>query len=103
MSMRTVAVIGAAIMLMLVGLTATATAQRGDDLGERVTRLESEVRDNTSVGLTLFLFGVFCALWAQNTGRNPWAWFFLDLLFNLVTVAVLLAKNSKESARGRRE
>ena len=44
----------------------------------------------------LFLFGAFCALWAQNTGRNPWLWFFLGLLFSVVTVFFLLTKNAND-------
>ena len=53
-------------------------------------------------GAVVFLFGAFCALWAQNTNRNPWLWFFLGLFFNVITVLVLLAKNSNglRQARG---
>ena len=42
------------------------------------------------------LFGAFCALWAQNTGRNAWLWFFLGLFFSVITVIVLLAKNAND-------
>ena len=45
-------------------------------------------------GGVLFLFGAFCALWAQNTRRNPWLWFFMGLFFNVITVIVLLVKNA---------
>jgi hypothetical protein len=44
----------------------------------------------------LFLFGAFCALWAQNTGRNAWLWFFLGLLFSVVTIFFLLTKNAND-------
>jgi FtsH-binding integral membrane protein len=44
--------------------------------------------------LYLFLTGAFCALWAQNTGRSAWQWFFLGLIFHLIAVLVLLAKNA---------
>jgi Na+/melibiose symporter-like transporter len=44
----------------------------------------------------LILFGAFCALWAQNTGRNAWSWFFLGLAFSVITVAVLLFKNAED-------
>ncbi|RUL86181.1 hypothetical protein [Tautonia sociabilis] len=44
----------------------------------------------------LLLFGGFCALWAQNTGRNPWLWFILGLIFNAIAVIVLLWKNSND-------
>ena len=41
-----------------------------------------------------FLCGSFCALWAQNTGRGPWLWFFLGMLFNVITLVVMLMKNA---------
>lgn len=44
----------------------------------------------------LFLFGAFCALWAQNTGRNPWLWFFLGFLFSGITIFFLLTKNAND-------
>jgi hypothetical protein len=50
-------------------------------------------------GVALFLFGAFCALWAQSTGRNAWLWFFLGLFFSVITVLVLLAKNSNDKKR----
>ena len=49
--------------------------------------------------LVLFLFGVFCALWAQNTGRSAWLWFFLGLFGSVITVIVLLYKNSNDRFR----
>ena len=44
----------------------------------------------------VFLFGAFCALWAQNTGRNPWLWFFLGLLFSVFTIFFVLTKNAND-------
>ena len=73
------------------------------DLDSRLDRVESGVSDtkskleeNASGGAALFLFGAFCALWAQNTGRSAWAWFFFGIFFSVITVVVLLAKNSRE-------
>jgi hypothetical protein len=77
---------------------------RIQQLESDVNRLKSENRelertqsklleDSGNVGVVLFLFGVFCALWAQNTRRNAWLWFFLGLFFNIITVLVLLNKN----------
>ena len=40
-----------------------------------------------------FLFGAFCALWAQNQGRNAWLWFFLGFFFNIVAVLFVLILN----------
>ena len=73
-------------------------------LNSDVTRLTFEDQelerkrqeDSGDVGLVLFLFGVFCALWAQNTGRNAWLWFFMGVLFSIFTVLVLLSKNSSD-------
>jgi hypothetical protein len=64
------------------------------ELESRVSRLEQKVSSPAESGAVLFLFGAFCALWAQNTGRSPWGWFFLGVFFSVITVAVLLHKNS---------
>lgn len=53
----------------------------------------------TPMGLIL-LYGAFCALWAQNTGRNAWLWFFLGILFSVISLAVLLAKNGEDRRVG---
>ena len=47
-------------------------------------------------GAVIFLFGAFCALWAQNTNRSAWLWFFLGIFFNVIAVLVLLFKNSND-------
>ncbi len=71
-----------------------------------VQRLTSSILDklglngNRSEGMTIILFAAFCALWAQNTNRNPWLWFFLGLIFNVIAVLVLLAKNANDRAKG---
>jgi hypothetical protein len=53
-----------------------------------------------TVGYVQFLFGLFCAYWAQTTERSAWLWFFLGWFFAPITGIVLLVKNSDES-RGR--
>lgn len=53
-------------------------------------RIEDIAKNNAHI---LVLFGSFCALWAQNTGRSPWLWFFMGLFLHVITVLVLLAKN----------
>ena len=65
-------------------------------LRSEVSDLKSEIRDSVGGGIVLFLFAGFCALWAQNTGRNPWLWFFLGACFSIITVIVLLNKNSND-------
>ena len=87
-------------------------AQVVERLEEKIRRLESDVRrlksENREIertqrkllrdsgGVVVFLFGVFCALWAQNTGRNAWLWFFMGVFFNIITVLVLLSKNADD-------
>lgn len=34
-----------------------------------------------SQGYVGFLFGLFCAYWAQETDRNPWLWFFFGWIW----------------------
>lgn len=48
------------------------------------------------IGMVTFLFGAFCALWAQDTGRRAWGWFFLGLVFNVFAVIALLIRNSDD-------
>jgi hypothetical protein len=52
----------------------------------------------TTRELVLFLFGIFCAYWAQTTSRNAWLWFFLGAFFAPVTGLILLYKNSRRTA-----
>ncbi|MEH1837463.1 MAG: hypothetical protein V7L20_01555 [Nostoc sp.] len=60
----------------------------------QVSNLEDGVRQAGSIAI--LCVGAFCALWAQNTGRNAWLWFFLGIFFAPITVIVLLAKNSAD-------
>ena len=52
--------------------------------------------DYAPVGLVMFLFGIFCAYWAQQTRRSSWLWFFLGLMFGPITGVALLVKNGAE-------
>jgi len=69
-------------------------------LESKINNLESEMRSVKTklndAGIVLFFFAVFCAWWAQHTNRNPWLWFFLGLLFNIITALVLLSKNAAD-------
>ena len=69
---------------------------RIDQLEHQVSNLKNDIKDVSSVGITLFLFGAFCALWAQNSGRSAWLWFFLGVFFHIITVIALLIKNSSD-------
>ena len=79
----------------------TSVARRLDELQSQVNSSKTVIPTGTSEGRALFLYGAFCALLAQNTGGNPWLWFFVGFIFSFVTVLVLLAKNSDDRrARG---
>ena len=93
-------------ILVTILLAGTALAQppsqsQFDELENRVTTIESTIDDLASAGFVIFLFGAFCALWAQNSGRNAWLWFFLGVFFNFITVLVLLWKNSADRKASR--
>ena len=77
------------------------TDRRIAELERRINSLPSPIQTHGDNGALVFLFGVFCALWAQNTGRNAWLWFFLGMCFSVITVIVLLSKNSEDLARRR--
>ena len=104
------------VVVLALSLNTSACAQVNqeefNELKQKVVSLESDnsslkiqldnynnnlkTNDYAPMGLVLFLFGCFCALWAQNTGRNAWFWFFLGLAFSVLTVVVLLINNSRE-------
>ncbi len=88
-------------MLLLMGampqrVAAQTETQRITNLEYRVSNMEHRTSSTASGGAIAFLFAAFCALWAQNTGRSAWLWFFLGLFFSVITVLVLLYKNSNE-------
>lgn len=74
--------------------------QRSDQLETSNTDLMSQT-GYAPIGMVTFLFGAFCALWAQNTGRSAVGWFFLGLFFNVFTVLALLVKNSDDNAQNK--
>jgi Flp pilus assembly protein TadB len=80
-----------------------ALENRVEALENRVSQLQSAVEHKAGIGAFVFLCGIFCALWAQNTGRSVWLWFFLGLLFSVITVIVLLVKNADDRKRQRRQ
>jgi cell division protein FtsW (lipid II flippase) len=80
-------------------LPTRATAQ--DDLEQRISRLERRVASDQGVGVAVLVCAAFLALWAQNTGRNAWLWFFLGLFFSVIVIFVMLNKNSNDKKLGR--
>lgn len=73
-----------------------ATGGQVSGIEERLDDLEDGRKEAAGGCGLAFLFGAFCALWAQTTGRNPWLWFFLGLFFSVITVIVLLYKNAQD-------
>ncbi len=71
-------------------------------LESEVSHLDHDVKKAGDAGFVFFLFGAFCALWAQNSGRSAWLWFFLGLFFSVFTVLFLLTKNSNDNFEKRR-
>ena len=102
--------IAACVLLAIYCVTLAPAAVRSDDaVDRRIAELENRINHQSrsfSVGgddgAVLFLYGIICALWAQNTNRNPWLWFFLGLFCSVVAVVVLLVKNSEDRQRKRR-
>ncbi len=93
-------------LILLVGVlpqrsAARATVERSTNLESRVSTLEQRISDHADGGVALFLFGAFCALWAQNTGRNAWLWFFFGMLLSVIAVLVLLYKNANDGVQRR--
>lgn len=96
---------GLAILSAVAGTTAVAQERdevsalhdRVDYLERQIDRFGSRVGDGWGYGMAI-LFGAFCALWAQNTGRNPWLWFFMGAFFSCITVLILLRKNADDLA-----
>jgi hypothetical protein len=82
--------------VLSVSLHAQVASQAVGPLDSRIAALERNVAQLPSEGLVVFLFGAFCALWAVNSGRSGWLWFFLGLFFSVITVLVLLYKNGND-------
>lgn len=97
-------------LLTIFALASVAAAQdssrisnlerQASSLETRVSANESRATRTTEISACAVIFGAFCALWAQNTGRNAWLWFFLGLFFSVITVLVVLYKNSNGPKNG---
>lgn len=86
------------IVFLMLALSACPAMAQEQSLESRVSKVERELNDNSG-GIILFLCGAFCALWAQNTGRNSWLWFFLGLVCSGIAVLVVLWKNADDLAK----
>ncbi|MEI6560874.1 MAG: hypothetical protein WCO68_02195 [Verrucomicrobiota bacterium] len=64
---------------------------------EHISTATSQRNRNVAMVLgVLFLFGAFCALWAQNTARNSFHWFWIGFLLNLGAVLLILWMNPRK-------
>jgi hypothetical protein len=79
----------------------TKLEQEGPYTSASVKMLERRLRDNGALGAAAFLAGCFCALWAQNTGRGAWRWFFFGFFLAPFALIILLTNNSTDSTRAR--
>lgn len=81
----------------------SSLSQKVDQLEEQVNAQATELSDIRRIARNsaplLFLFAAFSALWAQNTGRSAWLWFFLGAIFSVFTVLFVLAWNRDQKQR----
>jgi L-fucose isomerase-like protein len=71
-------------------------AKKTDSKTRELGRVQSRLLERSGEGFVLFLSGAVCALWAQNSGRNPWLWLFLGLIFSVFAVLFVLSKNAAD-------
>lgn len=88
------------LLLLSAPLEMLAQASLSDP---RVSGLESRIekleRSGRSVAGAAFVAGVLAALWAQNTRRNAWLWFFFGLILAPIALVVLLYLNARDRDR----
>ena len=92
----------AVLVLLIFGALSPMRVSAQPDLEQRVSKLEHKVASDEGVGVAVLVCAAFLALWAQNTGRNAWLWFFLGLFFSVIVIFVMLYKNSNDKKTGRR-
>ena len=68
------------------------------DLEQKVEKLTSQLKEERSryTAFAFFVTGIVCALWAQNTKRNAWLWFFLGAFLAPIAGIVMLHKNYRD-------
>lgn len=54
------------------------------------------MEEYATTGMVFYLFGLFCAYWAQQTKRSPWLWFFVGWFFAPITGIILVVKNARD-------
>lgn len=92
-------------IVCLVSGRSVAQENRLDQLEKRVQQLEQSTRPDhrpeayALPGFFLLLIGTYCALWARNSGRDPWLWFVAGLLFNVFVFVGVWAMASGDEAK----
>jgi hypothetical protein len=96
---KTLPAIFTALVLFAAPL-ASASSALVPTSDERLTRVERRV-DRLYSGLASvgFIVGAICALWAQNTARNAWLWFFAGFFLSFFALLALLYQNSRDLER----
>jgi hypothetical protein len=96
-------VLGALSLSWSQEVAPTATAREVGELRMQIARLEERLRsaevkgaDDKNVGIALMAAAGLCALWAQNTGRSAWLWFFFGLILSPIAVIAMLYKNARD-------
>ena len=67
----------------------------------RSARSEALTRNILTLLALMFLFGAFCAIWAQNADKNPCLWFAAGFFGTLFAVGAILWLNPKTKRRKR--
>lgn len=68
----------------------------------RATDVENRTRKMVNAVLLMFLFGAFCVIWAQNTGRNVYLWFLAGFVFTVFAILAILWLNPRQRNRKKR-
>jgi hypothetical protein len=93
------------LVLLLIVAVCGAGARAADGLltaEQRLERLEKAAFETKAWAGASFMAGVMCALWAQNSGRNAWLWFFLGFILSFFALLALLHYNAQDLAGRRR-
>jgi MFS family permease len=84
---RALVVVLLAVLVVVVGPLLVAADIVGADISDEA---------GLGAGLVMALYGIVCALWAQNTERNASAWFLGGLIFGPLAGLLLLYSNSRD-------
>ena len=72
---------------------------------QRLNAVEERVANaNSSFGFIAFIpaalavlgLGLFCGLWARNSGRDFWLWFVAGLVFNVFTLIAIFDAHERD-------